>query len=83
MFERAYHDRLSIPEGLEGRLWRYAFDGLERRGHRHDELEFNLVTQGTGELILRDRRHPLRRGALVWLFPEQDHILMQAPDFRM
>jgi AraC-like DNA-binding protein len=83
MLERAYFDHLAIPKGFEGRLWRYAYDGLERRGHRHAELEFNLVTHGTGEVVLRERRYPLRRGTLLWLFPGQDHLLLQVPGFQM
>lgn len=83
MLEQAYLDNLSIPVGSEGRVWRYAFDGLGRRGHRHAELEINVVTHGTGEVVLRDRRYPLRRGTLVWLCPGQDHLLLQAPELRM
>lgn len=83
MFEQAYFDKLNIPNGSEGRVWRYEFDGLGRRGHRHDELELNVVTQGIGEVVLRDRRYRLRRGTLVWLCPGQDHLLLQSPELRM
>jgi len=47
-----------------------------RLGHRHKELELNLVLKGTAAYLLGDRRYELRRNTLVWLFPGQDHILL-------
>jgi AraC-like DNA-binding protein len=52
--------------------------------HHHVELEFNLVTQGTGLYLLDQRKYQIRRGDLVWLFPAQEHVLIeQSPDFEM
>ncbi|GAB4455613.1 MAG: hypothetical protein OHK0029_12080 [Armatimonadaceae bacterium] len=50
--------------------------------HRHAELEFNLVVRGTARYLLEDRRYDLRPGCLVWLFPAQDHVLVdRSPDY--
>jgi AraC-like DNA-binding protein len=52
--------------------------------HRHDELEINFVTQGRATYLLGDRKYELRRHDLVWLFPEQDHVLLnQSSDYAM
>ena len=47
-----------------------------RAPHRHAEIELNLVTSGRAAYLLGDRRYDLTRGSLVWLFPDQDHILL-------
>ena len=52
--------------------------------HHHAELEFNLVTQGSGLYLLEQRKYEIRRGDLLWLFPAQEHVLVeQSPDFEM
>ena len=51
--------------------------------HRHREPEFNVVTAGHAAYLLRDRRDDgvrrisLRRGSLLFLYPEQDHVLAE------
>lgn len=44
--------------------------------HSHDELEYNLVSQGTCSYLVGERRYDLRRGSLLWLFPDQEHVLI-------
>jgi len=52
--------------------------------HRHAELEFNLVTRGSGLYLLANHKYRIRRGDLLWLFPAQEHVLIeQTPDFEM
>ena len=52
--------------------------------HHHAELEFNLVTQGSGLYLLEQRKYEIRRGDLLWLFPAQEHVLVeQSTDFEM
>ena len=52
--------------------------------HRHAELELNLVTAGRAAYLLGERRYDLSRGSLVWLFPGQDHVLLErSADHRM
>lgn len=56
----------------------------EPRLHRHDELEFNLAVRGRAEVLLADRRYRLGPDGLVWLFPGQEHMLVeQSADFTM
>ena len=52
--------------------------------HSHDELEYNLVSRGTCSYLVGERRYDLRRGSLLWLFPEQEHVLINpSPDCEM
>lgn len=44
--------------------------------HSHEELEYNLVSQGTCSYLVGERRYDLRRGSLLWLFPGQEHVLI-------
>src|SRR5271154_3284155 len=49
---------------------------LSIKSHRHKELELNLVVQGTISYVVSRRRFTFKRGALVWLFPSQEHQLV-------
>ncbi|HMF53414.1 MAG TPA: helix-turn-helix domain-containing protein [Edaphobacter sp.] len=76
--------RLQLPSSLEGNVWRYANLANANRPHHHAELELNLVTHGKGIYLLGSRRYEIRRGDLLWLFPAQEHVLVeQTPDFAM
>jgi AraC-like DNA-binding protein/quercetin dioxygenase-like cupin family protein len=76
--------QLELPPNLTGRLWLYRNQGRRHALHRHAELEFNLVTRGSGQYLLAGRRYRLRRGDLLWLFPAQEHVLIeQTADFEM
>jgi AraC-like DNA-binding protein len=39
-------------------------------------LELNLVVAGTASYLLDDRRYDLSAGTLTWLFPDQEHVLV-------
>lgn len=66
---------LKLPAGRDGNLW-IARPSAGSRKHRHAELELNLIRRGSGSYLLDDRRYELNRGSLVWLFPEQNHMLL-------
>ena len=52
--------------------------------HRHDELEINLCVSGHAHYLVGERRFHLSRRSLLWLFPAQNHLLLDAsPDFAM
>lgn len=52
--------------------------------HSHEELEYNLVTHGSCSYLVGERRYDLRRGSLIWLFPDQEHVLINpSPDAEM
>jgi AraC-like DNA-binding protein len=75
---------LELPAGLKGNLWHYRNLGRANAMHHHAELEFNLVTQGSGLYLLANRKYQIRRGDLLWLFPAQEHVLIeQTLDFEM
>ena len=71
--------------GYEGAVWNYTSGGpTRRRSHRHEELELNLVVAGTAKYLVGERRCDLVRGTLIWLFPEQDHLLLdESRDYAM
>ena len=76
--------RLKLPANLDGMAWRYANPAGANRRHHHAELELNLVTRGAGTYLLGNRQYQIRRGDLLWLFPAQEHVLIeQTPDFEM
>lgn len=44
--------------------------------HCHVELEVNLVTRGTVTYVISGERHTFSRGSLIWIFPSQEHQLV-------
>lgn len=44
--------------------------------HRHVELELNLVVSGTITYVVYGRRFTFARGTLLWMFPSQEHQLV-------
>ena len=78
------HQNLHLPAVWDGNLWSCGHLGRARSRHRHIELEFNLVTRGTGTYLLSNRKYRIQRGDLLWLFPAQKHVLVrETRDFRM
>src|SRR5579864_3467566 len=76
--------QLGLPRKMDGNLWLYGSEGRLYPMHHHPDLEFNLVTQGTGLYRLAARTYRIRRGDLLWLFPAQDHALIEfSLDFEM
>jgi len=74
---------LRIPPDVDG------FAGLAlgtrmRRSHHHRELEVNLVVTGRAAYLVSGRRVPLSAGSMIWLFPGQEHLLIEySADFTM
>jgi hypothetical protein len=67
---------LGLREGLDGWVVRHAAGALSPRSHRHAELELNLVVRGTASYLLDDRRYDMSAGTLLWLFPGEEHVLV-------
>jgi AraC-like DNA-binding protein len=77
-------DDLGVRPGLDGRVVRHSAGDVRSRVHRHAELELNLVVRGTASYVLGDRRFALAPGTLTWLFPGQDHVLVdESPDHEL
>jgi AraC-like DNA-binding protein len=76
-----------VDAQMGGMVNRYQADPValaESRPHCHDELECNLVIRGNGSYLLSTRRCDLSRGCLLWLFPRQEHMLIDhSADFQM
>jgi len=82
-----FQEQLTLPTGHQGAVW--GPNPVRQRRvrpytHRHHEVEVNLVIAGNGTYIIGDRRIDIARHSLVWLFPGQDHILVErSVDYRM
>lgn len=77
-------EELGIPEQFYGDLYYYTYLRQIRSEHKHRELEFNLVLQGTATYLVDGKRHDIRTGMIIWLFPGQEHVLVrESPDFVM
>ncbi len=50
------------------------------KSHHHIELELNLVVRGSITYVVSGRRFTFRSGNLLWLFPEQEHQLVDLSD---
>lgn len=75
---------LKLPPELDGELWFHRGASQVRSMHRHLEPEFNLVTRGRATYLLNQGRCDLAPHSLIWLFPAQEHVLVQeSPDFEM
>lgn len=79
----AIYAQLSLAPQHDGALWRHRGGGSARL-HRHAELEVNLCVAGHASYLVGERRYRLARRSLLWLFPAQDHLLIEtSPDFEM
>lgn len=77
-------EHLNIPAALNGNVWRYHNPTISNRWHHHAELELNLVTRGSGTYLLGKQKYQIRPGDLLWLFPAQEHVLVNySQDFEM
>jgi AraC-like DNA-binding protein len=77
-------EKLPLPPAHDGAVWLHASPYHFRQKHRHEELEVNLVTSGTARYLLDDRAYQLEAGSIIWLFPGQNHLLLEkSPDYRM
>jgi AraC-like DNA-binding protein len=72
----AVEEDLGIPADRDGSVVRHVAGERRPRPHRHAELEVNLVMSGTASYVLGERRYELSSGTLAWLFPGQDHVLL-------
>ena len=77
-------EHLHLPAALNGNVWRYHNPAISNKWHHHAELELNLVTRGSGTYLLGNRKYQIRPGDLLWLFPAQEHVLINfSRDFEM
>ncbi len=67
---------LGLRLGADGHVGHHRAADGPPRAHRHAELELNLVVRGTASYLLGDRRYELTPRTLTWLFPGQDHVLV-------
>ena len=79
------YEQLQIPARRDG--WVRAFEPSmypTMHLHSHRELEINLITRGSGVYFIQGGKYPIREGMLLWLFPDQPHLLVESSkDFTM
>lgn len=77
-------ERLGLPPACEGALWHYRYGGERWYAHTHRELEVNLVLRGRAAYLVGDRRVALAANDLLFLFPAQEHHLLDlSPGFQL
>ena len=77
-------EQLNLPNGVHGDLWFRYLHGFTMPSHKHDELEVNLVMSGTASYVVDGRRYRMVADDMIWLFPDQGHVLVDiSPDFSM
>ncbi len=77
-------EKLKIRPGAEG--FAFLADRQLRpiAPHHHEELEVNLVLTGKATYLFGNRRVPLLASSMIWLFPKQEHVLIDwSHDFSM
>ena len=75
---------LGLRLGADGRVGHHVAADGPPRAHRHAELELDLVVRGRATYLLGDRRYELTPRTLTWLFPAQDHVLVdESPDHEL
>lgn len=69
---------LKIAPKYEGFLFlaQSGADVPQLQSHHHIELELNLVVRGTITYVMHGERFTFPAGTLLWLFPEQEHQLV-------
>ena len=71
-----------IPKTLSGVCWlnQVARPRYKRLtyAHSHPEIEVNLIETGTCRYLIDNRVQSLTCGDLFWLFPEQQHMIIEA-----
>jgi methylphosphotriester-DNA--protein-cysteine methyltransferase len=72
-------ERLNIHPDCEGFLFSYDAerDPAMPDSHWHAELELNLVVRGQVTYLSGGRRHRFDRRAMIWLFPGEEHQLVE------
>jgi AraC-like DNA-binding protein len=74
-------EKLAIPSARDGWVMYYERSVFgEGTLHLHRELELNLVIRGRGEYLIAGGRYSIASGSLLWLFPSQAHLLVEASD---
>ena len=75
-------ENLKLRKGYDGFL--YLAESIRNpprlKSHHHVELELNLVVKGTITYVVSGRRHTFYPRAMLWLFPEQEHQLIDRSD---
>lgn len=77
-------ETLHLPTDLRGNAWLLQGNEPILVQHRHAELEFNLGLAGRASYAVSGRRVPVGPRTLIWIYPGQDHVLLdRTPDFSM
>lgn len=77
-------EKLQFRAGTEGFALTVGQPLHPRKPHYHDELEVNLVLTGRASYLFGTRRVPLSASSMIWLFPRQEHVLIDcSSDFSM
>jgi AraC-like DNA-binding protein len=70
-----------LGNGYDGFLFKADAVSLKRyQSHHHVVLELNIVVRGTVTYVIGGRRFTFSPRTLIWLFPDQEHQLVDLAD---
>ncbi len=73
-------ESLPFPADQPGLAFLQCLPGYLHPRHRHDEIELDLVMRGTATYQVGSRLYRIQRGSALWLFPGQDHNVLEKSD---
>lgn len=75
-------DNLKLGDSYDGLLYlaESSRDLRQIQSHHHAEIELNVVVQGTITYVMNGRRFTFSPRTLIWLFPKQEHQLVDRSD---
>ena len=76
--------KLSFPPGQSGYLFFTGWDTDLRYPHSHEDLELNIIESGEVVYLIDSKQYTLTAGSCLWLFPDQEHqIIQKSPELSM
>jgi AraC-like DNA-binding protein len=71
---------LKLGPEYDGLLYLGTRNASMIESHRHAELELNVVVEGTCSYVMNGQRFTFSQRTLLWLFPKQEHHLVDRSD---
>ena len=68
---------VDYPTAWDGKAWLHRPRERLHPIHHHEDLELNLVVRGSTRYVVGESRYDLGPGSLLWLFPDQEHQLIE------
>ncbi|PCJ60037.1 MAG: hypothetical protein COA79_09535 [Planctomycetota bacterium] len=75
------YEDIHLELNVGGKFWLFEkIDHTMIEGHVHRELEVNIILSGQADYIVKGQKISLEKKSLIWLFPNQKHLLINITD---